>query len=565
MPEIDVIISMDTYISEANPNTNYGTSDTLIVGERPLASGMNRFLLKFVLPAAPAPGSVLSGASLMLVKKSQQTCGPAPTKISVRRAHGFDELTTVWNNQPSQFEEIAYMIWVPPNGQNWMDISTYILENFDWGDTVFLGVMMEPEEGYCGKARFESKETTSNPWKRPTMRLFYDDQPPDPSTVSLAPQALDKEKNTVNWTQNLNNDFQKYEIYRRVNGGSFVLVNTVLVQATVTWDDPLVLVDGDTYEYLVTTYDLGANQTDSNIAGMVKPKIVAASITNTQIKINQGTQVTLITKDPCVLFYYDWDDGTPYWAGSEIDVHIYTSAAVYNPEFQVEDAGGWRSNIHNTSVITVVSEAPLAKIHVYPLVVDVDEPVTIDGSESHDQDITGYIDEYEFDIGAGFVSNGKNAILVTSFPMYGSFPVSLRVTDNDLDQAIATGIVTVLAPNIQPLMLNFMPTKNKRARTANLDEDPGFTKNETWAERTSVTELKIDVGAKCQGDLGEADINMLEDIRDSSDGSKWVTIIIEGKTYTGRLSNIQISPIVPAPSKSWRWDARLSVPVPPGD
>src|SRR5471030_2858885 len=94
----------DAYISQLNPNTNYGFSSLLYTGRFVQPTDVFRSLLKFDLSGAVPPGNNIITASLNLFifRKDQPnaTLSPQPVNVFINTTN-FSENTITWNTAPA--------------------------------------------------------------------------------------------------------------------------------------------------------------------------------------------------------------------------------------------------------------------------------------------------------------------------------------------------------------------------------------------------------------------------------------------------------------------------------
>ena len=569
MPQVTVYATDDAEVRAWSPNTNFGNDWNVRTGK---SGGLRvRGFYRFPIPVNPAIPGTITKVTFYGYGVNPQGAAPisgTPTSLDVYLALGtVDQASITWNNKPTLGAFMGGKAW-PIGGIVWHAID--ITANFPgWNQDLNIGMILNTESAYNNLwANLSSIERPD--FKTPYIVIEYLDDAPTPSTAALNPQSADKEKNTVSWTEMPEPDFQKYEIWRSKDGAAYTLVQSGAVQTWTSWDDPLVLVDGSTYDYFVRSWDTQNQTSDSNIVSMTKPEVTALNYNTQTPLVGETVQGTITANGGIIVnYYWDWDDGTPYWTGSNTDTHEYSGVGTYDPLVRAENDGGWWSGAFAGGQITVQSQKPVARLHTIPSggVVDIGEPIILDGSESFDQDIDGQIDVFEFDPGTGSfsINNGLNPKTTISFTEYGTYLVRLKVTDDSLDTDIATATILVAAQKIIGLMFYYPVKILNRQKLINFDEASKFSGDGIDMEPTGSGAIVIDIGAKCQGDDGELDIIKLQKIRDAEDVASQVQITIEGKDYVGELTNIIITKITPAPEKTWDWKAQLKIPKPPGD
>ena len=146
---------------------------------------------------------------------------------------------------------------------------------------------------------------------------------------------------------------------------------------------------------------------------------------------------------------YEWDfenDGTWDSISTEpIATHGYTKHGIYTVALKVIDNEGFSDK--ESKSITVKS-LPIATFAFSPESPLVGETVTFNATESYDPD--GTIDNYEWDFGDStseiYVSEKLTAIVTHTYTTYGTYTVTLTVTDNDNLSNSTTQEIRILAP-----------------------------------------------------------------------------------------------------------------------
>jgi hypothetical protein len=127
-----------------------------------------------------------------------------------------------------------------------------------------------------------------------------------------------------------------------------------------------------------------------------------------------------------------------YWYGNDF----------YGEQYLFETA--WAIVMLNRTLFS--AGAPIAVISAVPNPAVAGQLVILDGGGSFHQDPTKSVDSWEWDLDndGTFETVGVNAMV--SFPVIGSYPVRLRVTDNAMPEASATSVLNVLVtiPPIAP-------------------------------------------------------------------------------------------------------------------
>ena len=580
MPVITKIIQIDNdaSIREDHPNTNYGTlpeANAVILD----SSLERRGLFSGPIPPIPGAPATLISAKLYVWNrfaggfKDGVPVGQGFDYLDCYETASFDEAVVTWNTKPALSglaDRIPYSDFVA-HGESWhwleFDVEAEVFAK-GWGTDIFFQLLLawtlQPDLWVW----MRTKEYIDVAGKQPYIEIQYLDDLPIAVVASVVPQALDKEKNTVNWTLNADTDFQKYEIWRRIDDGSWEPVHTELVQAVVTWDDPLIIDDGSQIEYYVSVYDLSDQENPSSIVSMIKPRIDDFSINNLAPDVLETVTGTIAAAgDTIVDWWYDWGDGTQEWIPASSRDHQYAASGIYNTQCRAENSGGWRSSIVAGPVVNVESQDPIADLKIQPTNAFTDEEVVFNGMESFDSDLLdGGIDVYEFDPGTGTfdINNGDNPKYIHVFTAPGTYVCRLRVTDNDLNQAIDEYTVYVTDAIISELILNFPAARLDRDRPINYVIDEFFHGIGTSMDKVSTGSLVLLIGATCWCQDGQADIDQLEVIRDDPDGQKRYKILIGDKYYTGYFMDLTIEKLKGGNDIAWQWNARFRITINPG-
>ncbi|MCW4016794.1 MAG: PKD domain-containing protein [Candidatus Bathyarchaeota archaeon] len=149
------------------------------------------------------------------------------------------------------------------------------------------------------------------------------------------------------------------------------------------------------------------------------------------------------SKDPdgsITSYVWDFGDGN---VGSEVTAtHSYVEDGEYVVTLTVTDNKG--ASDSTTASIVVKNRAPVADVTASATVIDTQETLTFDASQSYDSD--GTIVAYAWNFGDGTTATGVSA--THSYPDNGSYTVTLTVTDNDgaIDTATITNTIRNQAP-----------------------------------------------------------------------------------------------------------------------
>ena len=174
-----------------------------------------------------------------------------------------------------------------------------------------------------------------------------------------------------------------------------------------------------------------------------QPPIASFTFTPTYPEVNQiVTFDASASYDPdgnIVSYTWDFGDGTPLVTESDpITYHIYTSYGDYIVKLTVTDNSGLTDD--ETASIHV-SQHPVASFTFTPPDPLVHELVTFDASASTPDG--GTIVSYTWDFGDGNVTTTNNPIITYAYETYGTFTVTLNVTDSEGKWATTSQQITV--------------------------------------------------------------------------------------------------------------------------
>src|SRR5471030_1580942 len=104
MPTAVISPTDDAYISQLNPNSNFGLSSILYTGRFVQPTDVFRSLLKFDLSGVVPPGNTVTSASLNLFvfRKDLPDAVLSPQTVNVfTNSSNFSENTVTWNTAPA--------------------------------------------------------------------------------------------------------------------------------------------------------------------------------------------------------------------------------------------------------------------------------------------------------------------------------------------------------------------------------------------------------------------------------------------------------------------------------
>lgn len=175
-----------------------------------------------------------------------------------------------------------------------------------------------------------------------------------------------------------------------------------------------------------------------------------ASFTFTPSNPRSGQTVTFdgsgsSDRDGTIAAYrWTWGDGSPATdAATPIVSHVFAAFGTFSVILRVTDADGFTAE--TTRQVRVLAP-PTASFTYTPLTPTFGQRVSFDGSSSSDPD--GTIVSYAWAFGDGTTASGPTASHV--YPVAGSYPVSLTVTDDDGLSATRSVTLTVSAENKPP-------------------------------------------------------------------------------------------------------------------
>jgi len=147
---------------------------------------------------------------------------------------------------------------------------------------------------------------------------------------------------------------------------------------------------------------------------------------------------------------YDWDFGDGTTGNGVNPAHTYAQGGTYTVTLTVTDNDGLTDTATTSATIAPeeVQQPPVADPNG-PYTGTEGIPVTFDGSGSSDPD--GTIVSYDWDFGDGNTGTGVNP--AHTYAHYGTYTVTLTVTDNDGLTHIATTrvVIGVPVPTLTPL------------------------------------------------------------------------------------------------------------------
>jgi PKD repeat protein len=209
----------------------------------------------------------------------------------------------------------------------------------------------------------------------------------------------------------------------------------------------------------VTDVDNGASDSVTRTVNVLAPE-PTASFTVSPATAVRGQSITFdgsASRDaeaPGGIQTYHWDfnDGSPVLnTTSAVVTHSYATLGIFNPTLTVTDVDDGFTSPMVSRTVTIQNIAPVARLTFAPGAPQTNDNVTFDASASTDQD--GTIVRYQWALdGDGVFRNDTGATpkITRAYAAAGSYPVNVKVTDNDGATSIASGTVVVSAPPTPP-------------------------------------------------------------------------------------------------------------------
>lgn len=158
-----VTSSIDSWVEERNPATNYGTAIDIFVQSKATAEN-RRLLVKFPLPSQPANCSV-SVAVLRLNASSTQS---GRTIQVFRAAASWTETGVTWGNQPAT-AGTASTYSPTANGWHESTVTTLVQELYSGSNHGFIIRDQTENSGGTSDQKYDSRENTNDPELRITF------------------------------------------------------------------------------------------------------------------------------------------------------------------------------------------------------------------------------------------------------------------------------------------------------------------------------------------------------------------------------------------------------------
>ncbi|MCK5415330.1 MAG: PKD domain-containing protein, partial [Thermoplasmata archaeon] len=204
--------------------------------------------------------------------------------------------------------------------------------------------------------------------------------------------------------------------------------------------------DDGWYKVRLTVVDQDSTSSfmETSIKVFNRMPIASAEVDPATVKTLEGVSFSGASskdEDGSIL-WYKWSFGDGKMGFGETVVHVFLDDGVYSVALTVTDDDGGEAV--TTVEVTVVNRAPFAVAGDDPQT-RTGIPVRLDGRGSYDLD--GTISLYHWDFGDETTADGP--VVTHAFPTYGTFLVTLTVTDDD--GKTASGNLTVTVENVQPV------------------------------------------------------------------------------------------------------------------
>jgi len=192
---------------------------------------------------------------------------------------------------------------------------------------------------------------------------------------------------------------------------------------------------------LTVTDDDGATDTITT-AKTVRNKSPVAIFTESAETVYVNETITFNAADSYdpdgYIVNYSWDFGDGNTATGVTVSHAYADNGSYSVTLTVTDNDGATDSAHATK--TVMNRPPVASFTETAEIVDTDETISFDASDSSDPD--GSIVDYSWDFGDG--TQGTGVSVQHAYSQDGTYTVTLTVTDDDGATDTTSATKTVL-------------------------------------------------------------------------------------------------------------------------
>ena len=201
--------------------------------------------------------------------------------------------------------------------------------------------------------------------------------------------------------------------------------------------------DGDRMEILLVHEPSNSilDRTTVNIEETLAARIDTSPSNPTTLSTIEFNASSSVAKDSEITSYA-WELGDGTSDSGEVVTHSYDDAGTYDITLTVDTADGRTTS--TTTQVDVANPTPVASFTYDPGNPGTGEETTFDGSGSDAPGST--IDSYEWDFDGDGTTDQTGEVVTTSFGSYGTYDVTLIVTDQEGETATTTKTVTVEPP-----------------------------------------------------------------------------------------------------------------------
>ncbi|MFC1488077.1 PKD domain-containing protein [Thermoproteota archaeon] len=188
---------------------------------------------------------------------------------------------------------------------------------------------------------------------------------------------------------------------------------------------------------------------------------------------------------------YTWSFGDGTAETGIVVTHTYTEPGFYSITLTVSDNdGAIHNHKHSLLVVNVLNKPPVASFNSSAEIVNIDEPLAFDASDSYDSD--GTIVSYSWDFGDGTRATGITAD--HAYTKEGTYTVTLTVTDNE---QITDTITNIIVVTTQPILIpnqNPVASITESSKTISSGENIHFDGSESTDPDGTVVSYSWDFG-----------------------------------------------------------------------
>lgn len=252
----------DSFIHDANPSTNYGTSQELLV-KKGSSTNFRKAFLKFDLSSFGS--NVVSNAVVRLFATTNVAISMNIYQVS----DGWTETGLTWNNAPTEGPIVATSpLSATPGYYNW-DITGYLQSQLAANDKI-ISIEVYSATVSSSTINFSSREATVN---QPELVITSNPAVPAAPT-NLVATAITSGQIDLNWTDNADNE-TGFKIERKTGSGSFAEIASV--GAGIAYFSNSGLAASATYSYRIYAFNASGNSGYSNeaTATTLSPELIS--------------------------------------------------------------------------------------------------------------------------------------------------------------------------------------------------------------------------------------------------------------------------------------------------